>query len=557
MQQPQRMKPVLLFEGSPGWLDLPVTDQEGVRILFKGVLFGQRPQELGLALLRAQGMVDEVLRRCDGHFAIVASGNGRLVAATDPVNSIPLAYRMDGSAILVSGEASRLLRGGDLEQPSPIALLSLGMAGFTIGGDTLVPAISVLPTGGWIEINADGTLARGQYYRYLPKPVEADHASLRDRLADVTLEILEKTAQSLNGRTVVAPLSAGLDSRLIVSGLKEIGYERIICVSYGRRGNHEAEAARRIATHLGLPWHFFENTPGQQAQTFRSQDCGNFCRFADTLQAMPFQQDLAAVRHFRESGLVPPDAVYINGQSGDYIAGNHIPPKLCDAAGASATGGDRRKRLERLLDALIAKHFDLWQVLKTPANLAAIRSRLEEEILRRDFWPEEPINDFSHYEATEFEDRQSKYVIQGQRSYEWLGHDWRLPLWDREYLEFWTSVPLSAKAGQRLYREMLVERNWGGVWGEDWWFPKYVVPRWIRPLRLVAKAAHVLAGRAQWHRFERRWFSWWTDVICNFAIAPYGRVASDTRGFRNGLAWHAEAYLQTKGFGLAERMYRL
>ena len=48
-------------------------------------------------------------------------------------------------------------------------------------------------------------------------------------------------------------------------------------------------------------------------------------------------------------------------------------------------------------------------------------------------------------------------MITGQRIYECLGHDWRLPLWDNDYLDFWETVPLRFKAGQRLYNEMLHE----------------------------------------------------------------------------------------------------
>ena len=40
------------------------------------------------------------------------------------------------------------------------------------------------------------------------------------------------------------------------------------------------------------------------------------------------------------------------------------------------------------------------------------------------------------------------------------------------------------------------------------------------------------------------------DTVCNYAIAPYGRVARDRRGHRNAISWHVEQYLHEKGIDL-------
>ena len=97
---------------------------------------------------------------------------------------------------------------------------------------------------------------------------------------------------------------------------------------------------------------------------------------------------------------------------------------------------------------------------------------------------------------------------------------------------------------------MLEEANWGGVWGPDWQFEKSIVPAWIRPLRFAAKAAHALKGQAAWHRFEKSWFAWHTDVVGNYAISPYKAVSRDRRGHRNAISWHVDRYLAQKGFAI-------
>lgn len=487
--------------------------------------------------------IPQLIDRIDGHFAFLWRDAHRTVAAVDPIAAVPLAWRSEGPGKLVfAASARRLLRAGDT--PDGDAALSLGMAGFTFGEATLFPAVRRLGAGCCLihRRGQDGPDLH-RYARYLPRPdggADGDPPARRRALADLTLGVMEKTLRGLNGRTIVAPLSAGLDSRLIVSALKELGCDRVVCISYGRRGNHEAAAARRIAAHLGYPWRFIEHTPAQQAQTFASERCRRFVDFADNLAAMPFQQDFHAVETLSGDPDIPADAVFINGQSGDFIAGNHIPGSL-----AAEPPGD-------LFEAAAAKHLSLWGCLKTPENLARIQTVFERDLDALAGTARGQIPAFGLYEASEYANRQSKYVVAGQRTYEWFGFDWRLPLWDRALIDFFETASLSEKHGERLYRDMLFEANWGGVWGPGWVQKRLISPAWVRPLRLAAKAAHAPLGRPAWHAFERRWFNWLIDPVANYAIAPYARVRRDRRGHRNAISWHAERYLQSYGLGIFE-----
>ena len=58
----------------------------------------------------------------------------------------------------------------------------------------------------------------------------------------------------------------------------------------------------------------------------------------------------------------------------------------------------------------------------------------------------------SYYEQWEYQERQAKYVVHGQRLYDFLGYRWELPLWTPDFIKFWETVPLEYRFSQQLYR---------------------------------------------------------------------------------------------------------
>jgi asparagine synthase (glutamine-hydrolysing) len=261
---------------------------------------------------------------------------------------------------------------------------------------------------------------------------------------------------------------------------------------------------------------------------------------------------MAPLMELKASGYVPDDAVIVNGNSGDYISGNHVPDSMRQPAADLSDDA----RWQRIIDALLKKHFSLWRSLATEKNNTRIATLLRKSIAYAGGKLGAPECDHGLYEYAEFQDRQCRYVITGQRIYEFLGHEWRLPLWDNDYLQFWERVPLHEKAGQSLYARMLTNANWGGVWQDVPVNRKTVRPLALVPIRLFAKALHAPLGRERWHAFERRYLQYWMDATCSFASVPYGRVIRDTRGARHHIAWLAELHLARHGVAPAALVTR-
>ena len=541
----------IAFEGTPAWRE---ARSGAVAVAAAGYGSGADAARLAARFAkRSHGRpdLDWIARTLDGlggHFAIVATGPNWALVAADAVRSIPVAYGRATGGWMIDACAGRLRRrlalGTDAVDPD--AALALAMAGYTIDTATLYRGIDVVGPGEFVLIGNGSSVERRRYHTYRPwradKPnYVAERAGAA--LAETTLTIIDSMMRTVGDRQLVIPLSAGRDSRLIVSAARHLGYDNIRCFAYGRAGNHEVEASRAIAERLGYPWRFVPMDVQFMRRYYESAAYWDYLEDVDTLQACPFVQDMPQILALKESGFVPADAVIANGNSGDYISGNHIVP----AIRRSPTSGDAESQLTRIVDALFDKHFALWSSLATGANRARITRLLRASIARAGARPEAPQDDYGLFEYAELQDRQCKYVINGQRIYEHLGHEWRLPLWDRTLLDFFEAIPLEGKAGQKLYAETLEREDWGGVWRDLPINVKTIRPGWIRPLRLIAKALHAPLGRNAWHRFERRYLQYWMEIGAHSAIAPYRRVMADRRGARHGVAWLTEDYLERHG----------
>lgn len=547
----------ILIEPGRGWCEVA---DGAARLWFAGHLYeparaGEAAARELLATLRRadaanDAAVARILRGLHGHFAFVtALDDGTVVAAVDRVQSVPLFLGQREGGTLIAARARVLAEalGVGPAEIDPDAALAFAMGGFTIGAATLYRPIRALMDGEFAICRpGDVAPAPTRYYAYRPwraEPVARDAAARG--LRETILGLLETVRDSLGGRPVVVPLSGGLDSRLMVAGLAHLGHRDVTCVSYGQPGNHEAETARRVAERLGLRWIFAPRTLADMRAYFAGEDHRDYQRFADTFQSVPTEQDAATFSGLARA--LPDGAVVINGQSGDYITGGHVARSLV------ATLGDAPD--ERLWAAMVDKHFSLWPDLKTPERLAAIAAQLRADLVARGAPVDAGAPAWALYEASEYGNRQVKHVIQGQRVYDRLGFDWRMPLWDDAFVDFWERMPLEHKRGQNLYRETLIEADWGGVWSDiPAPAPRTVVPRWIRPLRLAGKALCAPCGRAAWHRFERRFLQYRMDVLCLYAAIPYGRIALDKRDGASVMSWINEVYLAAKGLDGAGRL---
>ena len=411
---------------------------------------------------------------------------------------------------------------GRLTNADGDSVLEATMAGYVSGPYTLFKELRQLQAGESIFWNrATDKLEVRRYHTYLPTAFHQGTVDeLVDRLGEIVDRAIERVIGAANGAPIWVPLSGGLDSRLVLCKLVERGYDNAQSFSYGPPGNDDAKVACQVAERLNVPWRFLPSRRADMRRFFASNDRHEYWRYASGLCSIPNPQDILPLTRLMREGCLSEGDFVINGQTGDFISGGHIPPRLLETNAG----------MEDLIEAIVGKHYSLWRSLKTPENLARIEARILEDLdLKRDAKPS--VQELAaHYERWEYQERQSKYIVNGQRIYDFLGLNWALPWWDREYVEFWQNVPASTKAGKALYLRYLDDYDYKGLFRafkpHVWYWPgatKAILP--------MARLIRLSLGYEMRNRFlnAMRYFGMYRHLYAPYGFLDVLRRSQDLR----------------------------
>jgi len=490
-------------------------------------------------------VLSEFVRNISGHFSMVVQfSDDSCFLAVDKICSIPIFYATDKNKYAVSNYAPFLksffdISDGDTELNS---LLEISMSGFTIGDKTIYRKINRLMAGECIFWD-NGKRYSSFYYTYLPsRIIKCGYDELKSQFAKVCLSTIKNLIDSVNGRQIVVPLSAGRDSRLIVSCLKELSYENVVCFSYGSLGNYEVSTSRKVSSELGYKWIYVQNTWREKRNFFKSRIYNLYVKEFESYASVPNVQDVYEVYSLKLKKVIDNDAVIVNGNSGDFISGSHIP-KLLNL--------DEKflAKNSAIWDSFLEKHYSIWRKLRNNLNDRIIISGLNKTISKR--YGSKAKGDmltYAIFESMECIGRQSRLVANQQRAYEFIGHEWRLPLWSEGFLDFWEKVDPKYKIDQKLYNDVLIDNNWGGVWKNINVNNNTIRSHSLRLTRLFLKILVAPFSKMLWHSIEKNIFAYWLHPTYGKSVVSYCSVLFDTRGQRNTNSLTADQFIKKNGF---------
>ena len=395
--------------------------------------------------------IKKILKTMTGNFSVYVETEKWMFGLVDPVCGYKLFYRKNHNSFLLSNSPRKLMENShSLLESGLVTTLELKMSGYVSGRRTMDNNIFQMQAGEVFICNKKtSSYLIESYYKFYSKNTRFENDNvLIEELDDITNSIIKRNIQDANGRVIWVPLSGGLDSRLVLCKLKQLGYDNIRSYSYGINGNFDALQAKSIASILKIRWNFIPTSPAESRKFFISKKRKEYWNFADGLSVVPNLHGMFALQSLMNSGDMKPGDIIINGQSGDFITGQHIP--IIDK---------EKINNELLINLILKKHYSLRNTLsKNSEALTQIKSRIEESL--------GDLNDVNNYqdlaksyEYWEWKERQVKRVINGQCNYDYLGLNWELPLWDMEYLRFWENLPLHQKIDRRLFVAYLNKMN--------------------------------------------------------------------------------------------------
>jgi asparagine synthase (glutamine-hydrolysing) len=487
----------------------------------------------------------EYISSVRGNFSLIVITDSLTIASVDHICSSQLYYLDYDESIVITDDVDYLKKQIDKQiRISSFSKLQILMSGYTLFDDTLYECVKSFIPGEVFLYNFDSVSVHNinNYQTWFDKNTIKHESldSMQSKFNNILLEVMSETIGSLDGRQVVVPLSGGYDSRLIVSLLKYYNYENVICFTYGMKNNFEALAAESIANSLGYEWIFIDLNIKEQSAFYKSMDFISYLKYADVANSVPYYQGLYAVKYLKDNNKINEDAVFINGNSGDFITGGHMSKvyKFCN----------QNYLCNDVYKILIDKYYSLWGHVKNKDNVEKINKKVRCNYNNLKNIHAIDINacDFIYY--YEFVNRQSKYVIQGQKTFEYYGYDWRLPLWDSKMIKFWVSIPNSYKNEQFLYKSTIEKYNYSNAWNKNDQINKYYISsyfaRYTRRFFKFIVTILTVGNHKIWDRVDRTFFLYFYDITRMLCSVPYWKVVLALFKYpRHNVSFDAKKYL--------------
>ena len=368
----------------------------------------------------------EDIQSIHGNFAAIWETINEVNLIVDLIGSYPLFYSVCNDDIYVSDDAKIIAdrSNNTLKNENVTEFLRTG---YVTENETLFTNIYTLNPGTHVRIDkTNGKTVEEKWFELEYTINEASRDNYKKKFEICLNNVFSDLISRANGRTILVPLSGGLDSRLIVACLKKLNYNNVVCFSYGRPGNWESTISKDIASHLHYQWIFEEYNADVWTRIIKSNEYNRFLDWSCRGRSIGCLQALPAILDIRNRELVPEDSIVVPGHTLDVSLGSHLIDEFLDMNN------------HQLIEYIVKHHYDLSTIAFDDRSIKKWENRLGAV---------DPIN---FYMEWEYKNRQSKFIANDVRAYEYTGYTFELPFWDIRIQQFAMSLPIDELMGRKF-----------------------------------------------------------------------------------------------------------
>lgn len=395
----------------------------------------------------------QVLNKLNGLYTVVIQLKDKLLIAVDLLRTYPIFYTELESEFNVSDQPYGLLEEHKLFDFNKAKIEEFKTLSFTTLNSTVMKNLSQLDSGQCLMYDSVEDKLKTQYYNYYATD-KINSSSINDlyhQAFSVSINVFKRLIKSINNKTIVVPLSGGYDSRYIVSMLKELEYENVICFTYGRKDSYEVQLSQKVATELQYPWFFVEYNNTLVQEYLNQKEFKECMLYSSKLTSVPHFQDYIAVKYLQDNHIIPTDSIFVPGHSGDLLGGSHLRSMLLDF---------KMNKFTEIQD-LSATLYEYWYNYNEFNTTTHININLYKEDIKS-FYKDFKVSDFNYIsyitDSWNIANRQAKFIVNSCQVYKYFNYDFRLPLFDREMVAFWFSIEPKHRTNRILYNEFLLNK---------------------------------------------------------------------------------------------------